>query len=290
VWDDIWGTGVVNISPALNSAAPSYKLGWPEHTLAEHEEFARCASIVYLHQKLAGRPVFVIDFYPPHEGTPDLATKQQLLDWWTGVFLERAKLMARTAERIKAEYFGPLMVEVEVFLGQQPAVEALPPIEQARLGQQLLDQLVAAVRPLYTGRLVAHSYANDTGPDDPLLAISFAAFDEVHFSLFPMCDLALSKQVFDKQLGNYIAIVKRDQVDWGIGEFESFKHNFDCDGTGNIHDEIQHELYAEFFRRVAVIRPRPVNIGVGHWPAGARMDTWTEATKELVLSELAKLR
>lgn len=289
VWDDIWNTGIPNISPALSTAAPVHKLTWPNHSLSQHEELLRCMALVFLDQKLKGRPVFFIDFYPPNEATSQLKTKDDLLQWWNTTYIDRAKLEAETAERIKAEYYGPLFIELEVFIGSQPAVNDLPDAEQVQLAQQLLDTVFSAVRPLYSGRLVVHSYRNYTGPTDPFVGLYFKDWDEVHFSLFPMCDLAYSKEVYDKQLGIYVEIAQRDEIAWGIGEFESFKHNFNCDGQGNIHDQIQDQLYGEFFQRITSITPAPVNIGVGHWPAGQQTDTWTAATKKLVLEEMAKL-
>jgi hypothetical protein len=191
--------------------------------------------------------VTFVNMYPPTSDYPRFSTAQQLRDWVNTIFIPEKVKEAKFAELMKVEAFAPFMVEWEVFLNGQTSLfcataPCLGKPAQIALAQELLNAIATAVRPHFTGALVAYSYQSYNIHGTEWNALDFSAFDDVQFSLNPKCAVAETQKSIVAQLDEYYALQLAQiatvmshapRARWGIGEFFATPLGFAICGAGS---------------------------------------------------------
>lgn len=224
-WDTIYTNYGSNISPALMSPVPPWvqengeEFDYPL-TPSLLDQKLRAAAIVFINEKLKGRRIRVVQFYPPSDqyDEDDFYDEASFREFVTNVWVPEKITEAQMAERIKAEYYIPFPLEVEVFIKNLPFIDDLSESEAIQLAQDFIDEIHAAVAPHFNGTLSITSVSRYDSMDDPWNAIEMSAFDQIAFGLFPECNMSITQSYLDRQIANYEIIIARDQVPWVFSE------------------------------------------------------------------------
>lgn len=276
LWEDVRTTEPVTLSSANMASMPPW--ADPQGQTLEyplsphwHDESLRGVIPPMLAEKRAGTPVLLQNHYPHGMLGPEFEDPDQFRAWMEDHFLPEKEREAEAAQRAGIEAYAPFPIEVEVYFNHidQPTLNELPTEELVTLAQEWVDATLETVRPLYDGHLVAHSYAKYDFRGAEWQEISFAGFDEVAFSLFPECDMNITRDYLETQLDAYMAMVARDGVAWSIGEFGADEDNFELCGTD--FDAIEQEIYQTVFDAVDARAPTPVGMGVAWLPGDSEV-------------------
>lgn len=224
-WDSIYTTYGANISPALMSPVPPWvqengnEFDYPL-TPSLLDQKLRSAALVFINEKLKGRRIRVVQFYPPSNqyDDSDFFDEASFREFVTNVLVPEKVSEAQMAERIKAEYYAPFPLEVEVFIKNLPFYDEMPESDAIQLAQDFIDEIQAAVAPHFQGTLMIASVSRYESMDDPWNALEMSAFDQIAFGLFPECNMSITQSYLDRQIANFEAIVERDQVPWVFSE------------------------------------------------------------------------
>jgi hypothetical protein len=209
-------------------------------------------AIAILKEKQSGMPVEFVHFYPPDEyGGYDRAEFASVEDFWAWtrvVFIPEMVQEAQAAERLHVETYTPLPVEAELFMTRQEGlVAALTADELVALANGWVAEVRDAVRPHFSGTLLAHSYARYEGSADPWRNMSFAGWDELGFSFFPECDAEATTRYMAAQLDGYHDVwLNSGRIPWGVGEVDLLPRVFE-DLCGNRLDDVEAGVYQAVF-------------------------------------------
>jgi hypothetical protein len=224
-WDDIYTSYGSNISPALMSPVPP----WVDESGEEFEyplsaelldQKLRSASLIYINEKLKGRRIRFVQFYPPSADaqTGNFDDLESFHEFFTNRYVTEKVTEATIAELVKAEYYNPFPLEIEIFVKNLNFSGSLTTSQQIQLAQDIIDELYVAVSPIYNGDIEVPSVGRYTSVDDEWSVLDFSNYDLLAFGLFPECNLAITQDYLDIQIANFEAIVERDQVPWIFSE------------------------------------------------------------------------
>ncbi len=197
---------------------------------------------------------------------------------------------------LKAEDYMPWDVEAGIMVRSHGDgwLDALPKTEQVALAQEIMDRLLAALRPVFSGRLTVAIYDKYSAVGDEWRALDVSGWDQVNFSVFTQGDLPYVEGILDRQLAGYMEIVGRSQtngqpVPWIAGEIT-------VDGAGHMDvlneeipppptfQEIEADIYAMIFDKLAAapVKPTGIALAVGFIE--------TDAARTLVQQKLTAIK
>ena len=224
-WDDIYTSYGANISPALMSPVPPWvqENGEEfEYPLSEEilDQKLRSASLIYINEKLKGRRIRFVQFYPPSVDiqTGNFDDEESFRAFFTNRIVPEKVIEATLAELIKAEYYNPFPLEIEIFVKNLNFSGSLTTSQQIQLAQDIINELHAAVSPIFNGELEVPSVGRYTSFDDEWAVLDFSAYDLLAFGIFPECNLTITQDYLNLQITNFEAIVERDNIPWIFSE------------------------------------------------------------------------
>ncbi|MTI88607.1 MAG: hypothetical protein FH748_11620 [Balneolaceae bacterium] len=273
-WEKIRTEESVELSSANMVAMPPYadEQGNPlEYPLTPewHDEVLRGAIPAMMREKRSGLPVLLQNLYPNDMLGPTFESADDFRTWMEDHFLPEKEREAKAVARAGIEAYGPFPIEIEVYFNpvDQPILNELPKAELVSLAQEWVTATLEVVRPLYEGRIVAHSYSNYKVWGEEWEDLSFPGYDEVAFSLFPECNMPTTESYLEKQINAYVHIAKRDNIPWSIGELGINRAYFENCGTN--FDAIEADVYRAVFEAVDAAEPATMGMGIS-WVPGER--------------------
>lgn len=283
-WNALFNEYNVNISSAMK-AGPPYTGEQGETLTYPLTEFNanylyRGSSLLYLKEKLQGRPIVFAHFYPIDDVAPNFANLTEFQQWVDDRLIPEKVIEAQAAERVKAEYYIPFPIEFEIFFKKYTQydnggfMDDMPAEEIIAIGQNLIDQIFDAVRPHFNGALVAHSYNRAASNDDFLSSLSYSDFDIYFIALFPNCDLATTADYIDNQLNYYLPIITRDGLAWQASEITVFPQLFEACEVQLA--DIEAEVYELVFSKLENAEVPPIGVQIGSYTIE------TDAAKDVI--------
>lgn len=268
LWSTLSANIDMNVTPVEKAPLPPYTdesrqpLTYPLSG-KDHDRAMRVAALVLINEKKTGKLAFLRNVSPPFAIAPVFKTPAEFKDWNKNIFLPTKVVEAKTAEFIKAEYYEPFPTEAEMFFNKtaQPGLNKLPPKELLALAQDWINDIRDTVKPLFKGRLMAHSAAvryhvlGDVWKD-----VSFKGYDELEFTLIPECDLTTTANYFKSNLTEYPKLAAKDNLPWSIGEVDILPTHYKLCDTN--FDQIELDLYKELFRQLDAMSSKTVGLHI----------------------------
>lgn len=192
----------------------------------------RASVVLHLFEKSKGLPTKMVNFYPPFAEWGDFATKAEFDTWFETKFLPEKEAEARAAELMKAERFIPWPLELEVLVykvggvGNGGFLDGASPEDILAFANEVKTRVFNTVRPLYSGKLVAHVHNNYFNRPESHFwnQMSYAEFDEIHFAFFPPFDPETTAAYMDEQLTNYMKVLQNSgNLPWVAAEVSVFE-------------------------------------------------------------------
>lgn len=268
-WDGLAEDYHGNLSSQVFGMLPPYNVNsWNEETGQELylDERLRSAAIAYTREKQLGLPILMIAFSPPELESPNFSDTDEFFSWLRDVFIPVKIQEAQAAERIKVESYVPWPLEFEVFIrdlggeGNSGFIEAMNDSEKIAFAQSVIDEIRDAVRPHFSGTLVAHSYHNYWQAGTIWNQLSYDGFDEIHFAFFATCDVESTSNYMDAQLENYqIVIENSGDIPWQANEISVGDNLFNCDTS---LADIEQQVYQTIFEALIDAENPPVGLSV----------------------------
>ena len=255
-----------NLYAITVGSAPPYLQGDGElYTEEEWDQKMRGLAAYGMYLKQLGFRLKVDFFYPPTyfepgEGFfPVINNADDFLDWWEDVYIPERVHLAQIAELVKAEYFQPWDVEPGQFIRSAGDgwLEDMTPEEQIAVTQQIIDSLYDAVRPEFSGTLIAINYDRYAAVGDHWKQLNFSEWDQVHFALFTEGDVEATQIYLDEQLAGYTEMVERDGLqNWVLHEVtvDEEKHQRLLQ-EGETFAEIEADIYQAIFDAINNLPP-----------------------------------
>lgn len=264
-WDRAYDTLGLNVSPASVSASGihAWKGADLEYPLTPSLLDLKLRSVMpaFLVEKSEGRRIHFQDQWPPNTKWPRFEGADDFQQWNEQVFQPQTAMEAKAAEAIKAEYYDPFPIEVEVMFSdalQPDLAKNLTTDQLVALAQEFITSTRNTVRPLYHGTLVAQSYARYDVQGDAWANLSFKGFDQVGFTIFPSCSLGQAQSYLDSQFGEWMKMVRRDHTPWFVGEMDVLPSAFAS--CGNNLADFEADLYRMIFSTIDAQPVAPVGI------------------------------
>jgi hypothetical protein len=309
-WDQLWapystvdGGYHVNIPPYLTDFSGTQGPFFPL-TAEQWDEKLRALMAYGIYEKRLGKIVTMSYFHSPLLGDEpyrsrlpqaDISDSESFLAWWNNHFIPERVKLAEIAELLKAEEYMPWDVEPGIVVRQNGGdwLELLPVEERVALAQEIVDSLLAALRPVFTGKLSIIVYDSYAAVGDEWNALDVSGWDQVNFVFFTQGDLLGTEMYLDRQIAGYMEILNRSTthgqaIPWVAQEVTV---------EGDLHrstlsqleppltfEEIEEDIYATVFDRLANAPVTPMGIGltVGFIE--------TEAARTLVQQKLAAIK
>jgi len=270
-WNTIHTTYPTNVSSALTAGLPPHTdsngntLDELNLSATDLDRKLRGIMTVLIGQKLEGRRTLMLRFFPG--GTPPTFNSEtEFRTFFTDSLLPELIAEAQAAERYKVEYFNPFRKEIEVWLNSSGSwFGAMSDSQQLAFAQEVVDDIHDAVRPHFTGTLIAHSaqrYAADSS-DDFWENLSFSEYDEVHFALFPNCDLANTESYLDRQIGHFTTQAARDGIPWQVAELTVAENVFTACGFDFATNDNESAIYNLVFSKLDAASPPYAGVQIG---------------------------
>lgn len=284
-WDGLTEDYSGNLSSQVfGMLPPYYPNSWNEETGQELylDERLRAAAVVYTREKQLGLPILMIAFSPPELESPVFNDSDEFFSWLREVFIPVKIQEAQAAELIKVESYVPWPLEMEVFIrdlggeGNNGFIESMSDNEKIQFAQTVIDEIRDAVRPHFTGTLVAHSYHNYWQAGTIWNQLSYDGFDEIHFAFFATCDVESTSAYMDAQLQNYQMVVENSgNLPWQANEISVGDHLFNCDTP---LETIEQEVYQTIFEKLMNANNPPIGLSV------ATVEILTDDTRQYIQS------
>jgi len=191
------------------------------------------------------------------------------------------------AEKVKAEILMPWDIEPGQFLRAfgDNWLGSLSEVEQIMLAQTIIDELAAALRPLFSGTLSIIIYDRYEASGQYWDQINLFAWDQANFVFFTEGNLQTTEHYLDSQLAGYMSIIQRSGIPWiaqGIAV------------DGNVHrrlltnsekfEDIEESIYRMIFEKISAQPVKPSGIGI------TVSFIETSAAKDYVKSALAQVK
>ncbi len=265
MWSVLESDHSVNLTSAFFGVMPPIGYTWP-YSASVLDEKLRAFAAIAIKKKQQGLSVVLVN-QPSDTGVPSFSSESEFKSWVTNTHLPMAQQEAQAAERMKAEYYGPFPKEVEVFLGSgyQPNLwNNLACSAIVDIAQWWINEVRDTAKKYYTGKLIAHSYANyDYGRNTCWQDISYTGYDEIFFTVVPTCSLADTASYLDAQMDGYLTVVANSgSIPWSIGEVWVKDTYFKA--CGNSLAAIEADVYSTVFSKVHSRTSQPVGIGVDY--------------------------
>ena len=260
-----------------NVPGPFYPL-----TAAQWDEKLRALMAFGIYQKQAGKQEPIVYFHSPALGDEPyrsflpgahIHSRETFLAWWDDTYVPERVALARMAEQLDAEDLMPWDVEAGMMVRSHGEgwLDALPKTEQVALAQELMDRLLAALRPVFSGRLTVAIYDSYAAVGDEWSGLDVSGWDRVNFSFFTQGDLAFTEAYLDRQIAGYMEIVARSRthgqpVPWTAGEVtvEGDQHRvlLRQDPNAPAFEDIEADLYDMVFSKLAAAPVKPTGIAL----------------------------
>jgi hypothetical protein len=218
-------------NPAVNLSSGLLTGVGPFFDLAKQQGYSHPLDPLHLDRKLRGAaPFFITDkkkgwrtlfvqFYPPGTVVPGVADVATWKQWVKTFYLPEKITEASYAERLKFEVYNPFAGEAEIMINTLPFVKELPVAERVALGQWLVDEILAAVRPHFQGLLLATSYTRYEVTGEEWSRLSFKGWDALAVGVFPECDLETTRSYMAKQMPHVRKVLEASGgIPWWSGE------------------------------------------------------------------------
>ncbi len=284
-WDELTEDYHGNLSSQVfGMLPPYYPNSWDTETGQELylDERLRSAAIAYTREKRLGRPILMIAFTPPELESPAFSDSEELFTWLRDEFIPVKIEEAKAAEKIKVEAYVPWPLELEVFIrdlageGNGGFIEAMSDNEKIQFAQSVIDEIRDAVRPHFTGTLIAHSYHNYWQAGTLWNQLSYEGFDEIHFAFFATCDVESTDHYMDAQIENYqIVLENSGNLPWQANEISVGDHLFNCE-TPLV--DIEQQVYQVMFEKLMNSDKPPIGLSV------ATVELLTNEAKQYIQS------
>jgi len=134
-----------------------------------------------------------------------------------------------------------------------------------------MDELYEAVRPHFSGTLVAIVYDRYPVIGEYWQALDHSAWDEVQFQLFGEGNVEGLARYPDEQLAGYMNMVQRDGITHYSLAF-SYVYRESPLQPGETFEQIEADLYRTFFEKVAAL-PRATRHRRGVWTYRPRTES-----------------
>lgn len=284
-WDTLSADYSGNLSSQVFGMLPPYYVdSWNPDTGQEYylDERLRAAAVAYTREKQLGRPILMIAFTPPQLESPVFDDSDEFFTWLRNVFIPVKIQEAQAAELIKVESYVPWPLEMEVFIrdvggdGNGGFLESMTDGEKIQFGQSIINEIRDAVRPHFSGTLVAHSYHNYWQAGTVWNQLSYDGFDEIHFAFFATCDVESTSAYMDAQLANYQMVVENSgNIPWQANEISVGENLFNCDTP---LDTIEQQVYQTIFEKLMNAENPPIGLSV------STVDILTEDARQYIQS------
>lgn len=219
----------------FNDMPPFYQVGETfvvPYPLDRLDEKLRATTVLYLFDKSRGLPTKMINFYPPFAEWGNFTTRSDFDSWFESEYLPEKIAEAQAAELMKAERFTPWPLELEVFINQVGGIgnggflDGVSNQDILDFANEVKERIFNTVRPLYSGRLVAHLHNNYFNRPEAHFwdQMSYAEFDEISFAFFPPYDPETTANYMDEQLEHYMKVLENSgNLPWIAGEVSVFE-------------------------------------------------------------------
>lgn len=192
----------------------------------------RAVAVSFLYEKSLGLPVTLVNFYPPHQDTELFETRAEFETWFANRFLPEKVAEAKAAEIIKAEKMIPWPSELEIFaknlggIGDGGFMEDSSEDEMLAFATEIKDRVLAAIRPHFNGKIIAHLYNNyHNRPETHFWdRMDYTGFDELHLAFFPQYNAEATGPYMDSQIEHYTKIIQNSgNIPWIASEISVFE-------------------------------------------------------------------
>lgn len=218
-----------NVTSTILGEVPPYLLSVDDfYDATEWDQKLRGMALYGIYLKQLGYRVTGSFFYPPSVANnmgrgvlPAMNSADDFLNWWNDSYIPERVSLARMAELIKAEYLMPWDLEPGQFmraLGDN-WLEDLSDAEELALAQQIIDSLLAALRPEFSGIIAITNYDRYGAHGEHWQQLDLSAWDQVRFALFTEGDVEATEIYLAEQLASYQIMAERDKLsNWVLQE------------------------------------------------------------------------
>ncbi len=198
-------------------------------------------------------------------GAEDVDSPESFLEWFRTVYIPHYEDLAEMAELVQAEILMPWDVEPGSMIRSfgDDWLDDMTTGAQVTLQQTMIDELAAALRPLYSGTLsiiIYDRYAFGQHWDQ----INVSAWDQVNFVLFTEGDLTATEMYLDDQLEGYQTIIERSGIPWIAQEVtvDGDYHRNLLGPSDPTFEEIEEDIYRMIFTKLSEQEIKPIGIGL----------------------------
>lgn len=238
------------------------------------DEKMRANALNAIWVKQQGYRVRITNFYPPSYfdqpnwwklHAQNVNSAETFLNWWCTEYIPERKELAKLAERIKAEILMPWDIEPGHFVRAfgDAWLSSLSESEQISLVQTMIDELAAALRPLFSGTLSIIIYDSYAAFGQHWDQINVSAWDQANFVFFTQGNLEFTEQYLDRQLEGYMKIIQRSNIPWIAQEVTVDGNNHRrLLSQGETFEAIEEDIYRMIFKKLSEQPVKPVGIGI----------------------------
>lgn len=255
VWDGYMSSGVATVSP-FNTYAIGLEYGvlpdstdYPIMNLNVLDKKLRMIATLLLEDIAAGNHTLFQHFYP--DGATDLGftNETDFRSYIENNFrVEKAK-EAVMAENLNLDYLVPFPEPIESWINIQGFAKDYSVEQKVALAQHVLNVVSDETRKIFEGILVVPSGAEYSQPDSPWAKLDFSAFDEIHFTLLPNCEVTKVETDLEIQLINIKEVIgKHPQLRWGIAQlavYEPILSNCSDGAFSNYQNELLQTIFKQ---------------------------------------------